>query len=388
MIPKSWAVLAIVASVSLMLVSQQQGLIACLVLICLSAWFVFQNGKGSSASSNSDSVDVIDHELAAKDFKSKLNVLMSEINPTLDETQQSIQDIYSTQEDAVLTLTQAFIELQGFIDQQSANISSLVSADTSDDESRSGELYSDNMRSFAQSTEGTLDQFIKSTVEMSTYSMELLESVNEIHSEVPKVLKTLQDMDGISSQTNLLALNAAIEAARAGEHGRGFAVVADEVRSLSTRSAQFSEAVQKQLNNINERITSLTAQVGKLASYDVSYVIEAKKDINLALQSIVHKAETDANITDGLDQLSHQLEDALSRAIRGLQFGDINGQHLLFVKATLGFINDHLKAIDDNNIDNLISEITDYLRTVRDRKLSAHNPVSASSMDSGDIDLF
>jgi methyl-accepting chemotaxis protein len=386
-LPKNWILLTIVSLVSLMLVFQQQGLLACLLMICLSAWFVFQNDR-SSASLNSDSVHVIENELAAKDFKSKLKILMSEISPTLDETQQSIQDIYSTQEDAVMTLTQAFIELQGCIDQQSANIGSLVRVDTSDENPRTRELYSDSMRAFAHSTEDTLDQFIKSTVEMSTYSMELLESVNEIHSEVPRVLKTLQDMDGISSQTNLLALNAAIEAARAGEHGRGFAVVADEVRTLSTRSAQFSDAVQKQLNSISDRITALTAQVGKLASYDVSYVIEAKKDIHLALNSIIYKAETDVNITNGLDQLSHQLEDALSRAIRGLQFGDINGQHLLFTKATLGFITDHLKAIDENNIDHLISEITDYLQTVRDRRHNAHNPVSASSMDSGDIDLF
>ena len=86
--------------------------------------------------------------------------------------------------------------------------------------------------------------------------------------------------------------------------------------------------------------------------------------------------------------LSHQLEDTLAGAIRGLQFGDINGQHLLFTKKSIGFINDQLKLIDDKNIDNLISETTAYLKTVRERKINVHNPVSASNMDSGDIDLF
>jgi methyl-accepting chemotaxis protein len=386
-LPKNWILLTIVSLVSLMLVFQQQGLLACLLMICLSAWFVFQNDR-SFASANHNSLDVIDDELAANDFKSKIHTLIHEVAPTLDETQQSIQDIYSTQEDAVMNLSTAFIELQGFIDQQSTNISSLIRIESNIGETESGGLYSDSMRAFAHSTESTLDKFIKSTVEMSTYSLELLESVNEIHADVPEVLKTLQDIDGISSQTNLLALNAAIEAARAGEHGRGFAVVADEVRKLSTRSAQFSDVVQTQLKSISERISALTAQVGKLASYDVSYVIEAKKEIRLALEKIIDKAESDANITQGLDQLSQQLEDALSRAIRGLQFGDINGQHLLYAKETLGFVNQVLKSIDDENIDRLIAEITHHIEASREKRTHSHNPVSASSMDSGEIELF
>jgi methyl-accepting chemotaxis protein len=160
------------------------------------------------------------------------------------------------------------------------------------------------------------------------------------------------------------------------------------VRKLSSRSAKFSDEVQKQLKSISVRITALTAQVGVLASYDVSYVIKAKKDIYFALDSIIKKAESDANITQGLDQLSQQLEESLSKAIRGLQFGDINGQHLLYAKDTLECVNELLKSIDDKNIDNLISEITHHLQVVREKRLHSHNPVSATNMDSGDIELF
>lgn len=380
---RPWIFLGMVSVFSLVLAFFQLGLLASLILIGYSAWLVYQQHSAlSPISPEQDSPDSNDG-LTVSEFKTKLNSLMNEVSPTLVETEQSIEDIYTTQEDAVVTLSRAFSELQTFIDQQGENISNLIRTDKG-----TGELYSDQMREFAHSTEATLDRFIKSTVDMSASSMELLERVNEIYSAVPKVLQALQDIDGISSQTNLLALNAAIEAARAGEHGRGFAVVADEVRSLSNRSAQFSDDIQKQLNDISNKIKALTEEVGLLASYDVSYVIEAKKEIHIALENIIDKAESDTEVTAGLDKLSHQLEDALTEAIRGLQFGDINGQHLLFTKETVQFIREHLDAIGERDLDLMIAEFTSYLQTVRDRRYNAHNPVSATSMDAGDVELF
>ncbi|WP_370545336.1 methyl-accepting chemotaxis protein [Glaciecola sp. MH2013] len=218
--------------------------------------------------------------------------------------------------------------------------------------------------------------------------MELLERVTEIYNSVPQVMKALKDIDSIADQTNLLALNAAIEAARAGEHGRGFAVVADEVRSLSNRSSEFSDAIQARLKNMTQQIETLTTEVGELASYDVSYVIDAKKEINDALLSIIAKAESDAKVTMGLEETAHQLEVSLGEAIRGLQFGDINGQNLQFTAQSLEFIRDHIERLSFDNIDQVAQEIHDYLESMKARKTSSHNPVSATSMDAGDIDLF
>lgn len=309
--------------------------------------------------------------------------LVDEIGPTLNECEKSISDILSTQNDAVSILNSAFGDFQQLINSQGQNIDKLIHTENDD-----GELYSNRMRNFAGETEVTLDRFIQSTVDMSAASMELLERVNIIYEALPNVLKALKDIDGIASQTNLLALNAAIEAARAGEHGRGFAVVADEVRSLSNRSSQFSESIQKQLIDITQQIKNLTEEVGILASYDVSYVIDAKKEIKSALQSIIHKAESDASVINNLDELSTKLEKALSQAIRALQFDDINSQNLKFTKETLGFVREHLYMLTEQDIGLIIDDFHAYLQSIKARRNTQHNPVSSKNMNAGDLELF
>lgn len=312
-----------------------------------------------------------------------IDAAKEEFVPALLECETNLGDILSTQDDAVETLSSSFTTLQELVQQQSNTIQKLILTEGSEEE-----LYSESMRSFADNTAVTLDKFIESTVEMSASSMELLERVTDIYSSVPEVMKALKDIDSIADQTNLLALNAAIEAARAGEHGRGFAVVADEVRSLSNRSSEFSDAIQSKLQTMTQQIEELTNQVGKLASYDVSYVIDAKKEINDALSSIIAKAESDSSVTMGLEDTANQLEESLGTAIRGLQFGDINGQNIQFTITSISFIKEHMEKLSFENVDTIASELHEYLETMKLRKENSHNPVSATNMGAGDIDLF
>ncbi|GGF77123.1 methyl-accepting chemotaxis protein [Alteromonas lipolytica] len=302
----------------------------------------------------------------------------------LSDCEVSLNNIISTHNDAVDTLSTSFLGLRDLVDQQSNTILQLIKADSDTDE-----LYSDRMRSFAERTGVTLDRFIQSTVDMSAGIMEILEQITAINDTVPSVIQALKDIDSIAAQTNLLALNAAIEAARAGEHGRGFAVVADEVRSLSNRSAQFSESIQTQINGINEKISSLSERIGVLAAYDVSYVIEAKKDINQALERIIVKAEHDQTITSGLQSLSVELDTALGNATRSLQFGDINRQYIEYTIATVSLLNINLTALlDTSERQALLNNPEQFQQKVQSEWSAIHNPVSSSSVEAGDIELF
>lgn len=339
------------------------------------------NAQGAAQNSpESPETDLAAHNDSSVDGIASFH---AQVIPIMSECESNLDGILSTQNDAVSTLSESFGNLQRLVDGQSETIQSLIKVGDEGEE-----LYSEKMHTFADHTSTTLDKFISSTVEMSAASMELLERVTSISESVPQVMKALKDIDSISDQTNLLALNAAIEAARAGEHGRGFAVVADEVRSLSNRSSEFSDAIQSQLKNMTTQIETLTEEVGRLASYDVSYVIDAKKEINDALVSIIAKAEADSVVTNGLEQVANELDAALGGAIRGLQFGDINGQNLQFTLETMSMLRTHIESISGLNLSEKIDELHTHLQNMQNRHTSSHNPVSATSMDAGDIDLF
>jgi len=307
--------------------------------------------------------------------------LLHEIDELMAECRNSILAINSTQNDAVETLTGSFSNLKHLTEFQSKEIVSLIKSDKTE----SGQTW---MEVFAESTATTLDKFVETTIHMSASSMNLVEQVDKINNSVPDVLKALKDIDQIASQTNLLALNAAIEAARAGEAGRGFAVVADEVRSLSNRSAGFSEQIQKKLKDMANQIQDLTKDIGHVASQDVSYVIDAKKDVQAAMAQLVAKSSEDKVHTVHLSDNTAALQQALYDAIRGLQFGDINSQHLVYAAENIGFIQSHLAGLQNSDVLHVNADLHRKLQEMRAYREKRLNPVSAHSVTGGDIDFF
>ncbi len=145
--------------------------------------------------------------------------------------------------------------------------------------------------------------------------------VQELKSQTVNIEKILDVIRGISEQTNLLALNAAIEAARAGEQGRGFAVVADEVRGLAQRSqssvneiesllsslTQAGEQAVLQMNNSSDMAKSLHGQVNQ--SYDLVKEIQVKVDsVNEQSHQIATAADEQSAVVLKLSKNMHEIK--------------------------------------------------------------------------------
>ena len=129
---------------------------------------------------------------------------------------------------------------------------------------------------------------MRATDEQARYTSELLAALENKSGQIERITTVIS---GIAEQTNLLALNAAIEAARAGEQGRGFAVVADEVRGLAQKTAEATDEIGSMVNEIDSDIRRAAKTMTDL-SCAIADGAERTTDVGMHLQEIFADAET------------------------------------------------------------------------------------------------
>ncbi|KPJ91957.1 MAG: hypothetical protein AMJ53_10355 [Gammaproteobacteria bacterium SG8_11] len=306
--------------------------------------------------------------------------LLGSIQNQLHKLQHENQQIRTILSDAISGLAESF---KG-INEQARSQKQLVLSVTTNMSAHSDKEEL-NIAQIMSETENVLKFFIDTVVETSKESMRLVYKLDEMGKKNQAVIGLLKDIKEISDQTNLLALNAAIEAARAGEHGRGFAVVADEVRALSNKSEKFSDEINTVVRGTMTGISEARLIINDMASKDMKVMMNSKKKVNdmTAIISGVHKFT--AEKLSEVDAITDDLNDKVAVAVMSLQFDDMITQ-----------ISGHIERRIDA-IGNLLSMLNEFSRLDNQdlrQRIDAicgaveHRSVEQQTIAEGGIDLF
>jgi len=259
----------------------------------------------------------MNHIIETKDLSlivhSKSKDELGEMANTFNHMILSFKDLIVEVNHSVITLNTATHSLSRSIqttnegvDQQIQQTDMVATAVT--EMTTTVEAIADNTNSAASKAESTsenaingkdsVNQTIAKINELSTSLLTSEGVVQDLAKDAVTIGSVLDVIRGIADQTNLLALNAAIEAARAGEHGRGFAVVADEVRTLASRTQDSTQEIEKIIGSLQERTTKIVEHMtscrikGQESSDQASLAGGMLEEITQNIETIMEMSST------------------------------------------------------------------------------------------------
>ena len=318
------------------------------------------------------------------------------------EVQGSRSEIDRTRElirESVGRLGSSFEAVNRKSRQQSEVVAKLIDRRSGGDGNSGGGGGADVSR-FALQASQQMEQLVEALEAVSGQSGVTVTHIDAMAEHLDGIFALLEDVKSIADQTNLLALNAAIEAARAGEAGRGFAVVADEVRNLSERSTAFNEQIRKLAHSSKDAIAKVRDTVSQMASRDLDRSRGARAEAAAMLERV---DGINVGLGNGMREIAdcgRAIDGSVAEAVRSLQFEDIATQALAAATLhleRLSVINREATALQDllhrshhdTEVKQALSGMVQRIGQMRGEwERPPHKPVMQQSMDAGSVELF
>jgi methyl-accepting chemotaxis protein len=284
-------------------------------------------------------------------FKDSANAIaktMVQINMVATQVASSAEEFSATSRQTSLSIsqqkedTQQVVELMGQMTHELDNV--FNSAQSAHESAMDCQQQSQNGKLVVQNTITNITTLV-SGVEQAQQQMEQLEKDSTNIEAVLDVIK------GIAAQTNLLALNAAIEAARAGEHGRGFAVVADEVRNLSKRTQDSTQEIEELITKLQtgSQNTAQAMDRGQLSAQET--LIHSNKagtsldGINNSVQDISNKNQDIKDIADNQRSFMQSISQNITSIASGADLTVENSKQIEVVSDELANLASDLQGM-------------------------------------------
>ncbi len=241
------------------------------------------------------------------------------VRPVVDQVVSRIQGIIAIMEEAVLELMARVQDITSAAIQETNQAARDLGNET-------GKRPDDTL--LVDETNNIIETFSASEVQSTQVGMDVTMVVGEVQASTQRITPLLEEIEFIADQTRLLALNAAIEAARAKEHGRGFAIVAEEVAKLANRSRNAAANIQTVVSEANASTEKAMTSLQGVVSIDLTEILKTReqiRDITKILETKSSKLEASVLLaTSSVQKYASQV----SNIVMSMNFHDIFRQRL------------------------------------------------------------
>ncbi|MFZ5889680.1 MAG: methyl-accepting chemotaxis protein [Myxococcota bacterium] len=233
------------------------------------------------------------------------------MNVAVAGMQDNLERARAIVRDAVAGLMASFSTLRGVLEKQQDMLREISSS--------INKLGSAN---FTAAVGRMVNEFVDEVVRVSHESMRIIEQLLLTSEHVGAIVARAERIDTLARETRFIALNARIETQRAGEAGKTFKVVADEVKRLAGASAELSTQIQREVDECFRSLQTTQKTAESLASHDMNTVIESR---TVLVATIEHLEQVNLAV----DTTLNQVRGAVAGAIRALEFEDTVSQLLV-----------------------------------------------------------